>query len=53
MDRVGNLLFNKANINRIKILLGTLWQERNIQLIRIAREKRKKDNKGENIDRIG
>ena len=38
IDRVGNLLFNKANIEKAKKMLGTLWKERNFLLIKNSRE---------------
>ena len=36
-DRIGNLLFNKARIEEVKILLGSLWRERTILLLMIQR----------------
>ena len=47
VDRVGNLLFNKANIETVKKMLGTLWRERNILLIRKNINNRSQDKKGE------
>ena len=36
-DRIGNLLFDKAKIEEVKILLGSLWRERTILLLMIQR----------------
>ena len=33
IDRIGNLLFSKANIEEVKKLLCRLWRERNTLLI--------------------
>ena len=46
VDRVGNLLFNKANIEKVKKMLGTLWKERNILLIKNNRESHQQGVKG-------
>ena len=46
VDRVGNLLFNKANIGSVKNLLGTLWKERAISIIKIDKDKRAQNKKG-------
>ena len=46
IDRVGNLLFNKASIETVKKMLGTLWRERNILLIRNNMNNRSQDKKG-------
>ena len=46
VDRVGSLLFNKANIEKIKKMLGTLWKERDIILMRYNRESHQQGGKG-------
>merc|ERR1711888_429990 len=46
VDRIGNLLFNKANIGRVKNLLGTLWKERAILIIKINKDKRAQIKRG-------
>ena len=46
MTYTWTLLFNKASIETVKKMLGTLWRERNILLIRNNMNNRSQDKKG-------
>ena len=46
IERVGNLLFNRTNIEKVKVMLGKLWKERNIQLINLNKVNRQQITKG-------